>query len=129
MKQAAILLAAGTAAIAAGMAVAGTTTMGSSRDGPVTCEIRAETVRGTTNLTGVVATEAPISGTYKFSIKGRGGSGRTNINQGGAFAAVPGEDFELGKVMLGNPGATYDASLELRVAGKSYGCDARVGSI
>jgi hypothetical protein len=130
MKQTAKLLAAGIAAVAAGMAVAGaTTTAATSGDGPIRCEIRTEKARGLTHLVGVVATDAPISGTYRFHIEGGGRSGNTNISQGGAFAAEPGSDFELGKVMLGNPGGVYDASLDLRVMGKNYSCEARIGSI
>ena len=130
MKRAAKILAAGMAVTVAGMALAATAdTAGSSRDGPVRCEIRSAKARGATDLVGVVRTDMPISGTYQFNVKGGGRSGSSNISQGGAFAAEPGYDFELGHVMLGSPGAVYDAELEVKVAGKTYSCDARIGSI
>ncbi|WP_421852194.1 curli-like amyloid fiber formation chaperone CsgH [Oricola sp.] len=130
MKHTTRLLLAGVAAAIAGVAVAGAaTTMVTGQDGPVRCEIEADTVRGATRLTGIVHTDTSISGTYRFKVEGGGRAGRSNISQGGAFAAEPGDAFRLGQVMVGNNGGVHDATLELNVMGTTYSCDAHIGAI
>ena len=116
-----ILLGLGVAGLAMGAGAA------SSSDGPLRCEIKTGSMNGAITLQGVIHADVPVSGSYRFKVASAGGAGNTNMSQGGAFAAGPGETAMLGKVMLGNAGAIYDATLEIESDGMAVECEERVG--
>lgn len=98
-----------------------------STDEPISCEIQADSANGMIVLQGIVHADTAINGLYRLKVQSAGGSGNSNISQGGAFAAGPGQPAVLGKVMLGSHGAIYDASLEISANGVTIACDERVG--
>ncbi len=84
---------------------------------PLRCEISAGMSGGMFALQGVVHSDGFVTGSYRLTVAGTGGGGRTNISQGGAFEAVPGQPTMLGNVMLGANGQAYDVRLEVEAAG------------
>jgi hypothetical protein len=104
----------------AGLAIGANVT--ASQADSLSCEIQADATNGMMVLQGVVHADAAISGSYRFKVTGAA----TNISQGGAFAAAPGQTATLGKVMLGGH-AIYDASLQVTANGVTTVCDDRVG--
>jgi hypothetical protein len=116
-----ILLGLGVAGLAMGAGAA------SSSDGPLRCEIKTGSMNGAIMLQGVIHADVPVSGSYRFKVASAGGAGNTNMSQGGYFTAGPGEAAMLGRVMLGNAGAIYDATLEIESDGLSVECEERVG--
>jgi hypothetical protein len=116
-----LLLGLGVAGLAMGAGAA------SSSDEPLRCEIRANSMNGMIELQGVVHADVPVSGSYRFKVASAGGAGNTNMSQGGYFTAGPGEAAMLGRVMLGNAGAIYDATLEIESDGMTVECEERVG--
>jgi hypothetical protein len=116
-----LLLGLGAAGLAMGAGAA------SSSDEPLSCEIQADSMNGMIVLQGVIHADVPITGSYRFNVASAGGAGNTNMSQGGAFTAAPGEAVMLGKVMLGNAGAIYDATLEIESDGMAVECEERVG--
>jgi hypothetical protein len=110
---------------AAGLAMGAGTA--NSSDEPLRCEIQADSSNGMITLQGVIHSDVPLSGSYRFKVASAGGAGNTNMSQGGGFTAAPGETVMLGKVMLGNAGAIYDATLEVESDGMAVECEERVG--
>lgn len=106
---------------AAGLAVAAGPS--ASVADPVHCEIQADSSNGMIVLSGAVAADSLISGTYRLTVTGPA----ANISQGGAFTAAPGRTASLGNVMLNINGSGYDAHLELRADGMTVTCADRVG--
>ncbi len=104
----------------------GASQAGSSGEGPLRCEIQTTSANGMVALEGVVHADVAVSGSYSFRISSSGGSGRSNIQQGGGFTAGPGGPVTLGRVMLGANGA-YDASLTVTSNGSTVACSERVG--
>jgi hypothetical protein len=94
---------------------------------PIRCEIEATSANGTIALQGVVHAEAAVTGSYQFRVVSAGGSGSSNIQQGGNFAAGPNGPAMLGQVRLSSPGAVYDATLEITSNGVTVKCAERVG--
>lgn len=121
IPAATLLIAAGAAATTVGAGQAG------SSGGPVRCEIQATTSGGMVTLQGVVRADKAVSGSYAFRVESAGGSGSSDISQGGDFSAKAGSPTTLGQVMLGSHGSVYDARLEVTAGGKTYRCDERVG--
>ena len=95
----------------------------------VRCEIEVTAAGGAIGLGAIVQATQPVTGSYRFNVTGSGGGGSTNISQGGGFNAGPGDDARLGKLMLGNHGASYDVRLDVNVGGHDYQCSQRVGGI
>lgn len=122
-RMAPLLLGLGAAGIAMGASHAGST----NTDEPVACEIQATQADGMIALEGIVRADEAIRGSYRFRVSSAGGSGSSNISQGGRFTAGPDGMTKLGKVMLGNTGAAYDASLEVTSNGVTIECAKRVG--
>lgn len=91
---------------------------------PVRCEIEASSNRGMTTLQGVVYSSRKISGTYRLSLKGKGRSGGTNIQQGGEFSIDRDGHSALGMISLGGRASDYNVRLKLRVNGKTIVCGA-----
>lgn len=120
-----LLLGLGALGIAAGASQAGST--GNSASQPVQCEIQATATGGMIALQGIVHSDVATSGAYTFKVASAGGSGNTNIQQGGGFQAGPDAPAMLGKVMLGNTGNVYDAKLKITSNGKTFECAERVG--
>ncbi|KQT82762.1 curli-like amyloid fiber formation chaperone CsgH [Aurantimonas sp. Leaf443] len=99
---------------------------GKAAEGPAACEIRVSRQAGTIGLTALATAENTISGSYSLSVSGTG----TNIQQSGPFHAVPGRPATLGTVTLGSNGGTYQANLDLTIAGDTLSCSRRIrGSI
>ena len=121
IPAATLLLGAGAAATSVGAGQAG------SSGGPVHCEIQATTSGGMVTLQGVVRADKAVSGSYTFRVESAGGSGNSDISQGGDFSARAGDPATLGQVMLGGNGSIYDARLEVTAGGRTYRCDERVG--
>ena len=97
-----------------------------STDGPVRCEIQANTQNGMVAMQGVVHADVAVSGSYRFRVASAGGGGNSKISQGGAFSAGPDDAVTLGNVMLGG-GGSYDASLEVTSNGETIKCAEWVG--
>ena len=116
-----LLLGLGVAGLAMGAGAA------SSSDGPLRCEIKTGSMNGAIMLQGVIHADVPVSGSYRFKVASAGSAGNTNMSQGGYFTAAPGEAAMLGKIMLGNAGAIYDATLEIESDGMTVECEERVG--
>ena len=91
---------------------------------PVRCEIEASSSRGMTMLQGVVYSNRKTSGTYRFSLTGKGRRGGTNIQQGGEFFVDRGGHSALGVISLGGRASDYNVRLKLRVNGKTITCGA-----
>ena len=121
------LFAFGTAATAAGLVGGAAIGATSDTSGPVQCEIKEISSGRMITLQGVVHTQTTTDGSYTFRVTSAGGSGNTNIRQGGAFQAGPGSPALLGQVMLGKSGAVYNAELQVKAAGKTIKCAERVG--
>lgn len=109
------------------MAFAAGSGQASSNSGPLWCEILADSASGAIALQGTVHTDVAISGSYRFRVASAAGGGSANIQQGGNFIAMPGGPVTVGRVMLGNAGAIYDASLEITANGTAIKCSERVG--
>lgn len=107
-------LLAGTAVWAAGNGVAGA-------QGP-RCEIVESANGSMTVLQGRIEGEPGANGSYRLTVKSSGGSGSTNVSQGGDFTLEDDGTATLGKVTLGNSGATYDALLKVTLDGQSFDC-------
>lgn len=112
------------AALGAGASFADTET----HEEPVRCEIRASMQGNMISLESLMHAEEAISGTYRFKIKSIGGAGKTNISQGSSFVADSHSPAVLGSMMLSGSGV-YDAELEVKAAGKTFKCDARIGGL
>ena len=96
--------------------------------GPAHCDIEVTEKGGMYALEGILYANVDVSGTYRFSVVSVGGSGNTNIRQGGAFTAASGDEATLGRVMLGGSGAAYEATLEITTFGETVACTERVGA-
>lgn len=94
---------------------------------PLSCSIEAASVGGAIALESTVRTDVALSGSYRFRVESAGYSGSTNFQQGGGFSAMPGSPVTLGRIMLGNAGAIYDATLEIAADGTTVTCTKRVG--
>ena len=107
----------------AGVAVA---TAGPSAEA-ARCEIVAEKHGAGVSIIGLYHAAKALDGEYTFRVRGAGRSGSTDIAQGGPFSADARRPAEIGQVMLGGAGATYDATLVVRAAGRTWRCDERIG--
>jgi hypothetical protein len=94
---------------------------------PLHCEIVASPAKGMLALEGVLHSDTPISGSYRFRVVSQGGGGSSNIQQGGEFFAGPDAPVSLGTVMIGNRGGSYKATLEVVADGKTIACTERTG--
>ena len=99
-----------------------------SQDAPLRCEIEVTQTGGMISLVGLVEADHAIAGSYSFAVESSGGSGSSNIRQGGGFSVAPGETVTLGRVMLGANGV-YDASLELATDSGAIECEERAGRL
>ena len=117
------VFAAATLLIGAGAAIA---TAGPSPD-PNRCEIVSERHGAAVTLIGLYFAAKALDGEYTFRVRGAGRSGSTDISQGGEFSVDPQQPAEIGHVMLGGNGVTYDATLVVKAAGKTFRCSERVG--
>jgi hypothetical protein len=116
------VFAAATLLIGAGAAVA---TAGPSPD-PNRCEIVAEKHGAGVSIIGLYYAAKALEGEYTFRVRGVGRSGSTDISQGGEFSVSPSHPAEIGHVMLGGIGASYDAILVAKAAGKTWRCSERI---
>jgi hypothetical protein len=111
----------GLTAIAAG---AGST---ASTNAPFSCAIVTTSVSGTVALESTVQSDVALDGSYRFRVQSAGRSGSTNFQQGGGFSAMPGSLVALGRIMLGDASAIYDATLEVAADGTTATCTKRIG--
>lgn len=95
-------------------------------DEPVRCGFQVVSAGGATAIEAIVAADLAVTGSYQLRVTGSGGGGRTNISQGGPFAAGPDAEVTLGRVMLGNRGASYDAVLSISANGRTVECAGRI---
>jgi hypothetical protein len=98
-----------------------------STNGPLTCGIEATTTGGAIALESRVQTEGALSGSYPFRVASAAHSGSTNFQQGGGMSAMPGGPVTLGRNMLGDASAIYDATLEIAADGTTVTCTRQVG--
>lgn len=120
------------AAAGVALAISATALMagsGSAHSDTARCEVLVTSEGGSTTLEGVVYAEKPMSGSYTFRVESSGGSGSSNINQGGNFSASPGNPASLGRVMLGGSGSVFDATLEVETPDGRLECTKRAGAI
>ena len=90
----------------AGLAAACTTaSVAQETAAPFACQISVDDTGRATAFRGLVQATESLSGSYSFSLAGRG----TNIRQGGAFTARAGETVTLGQSMLSGDPADFDA--------------------
>jgi hypothetical protein len=118
------VFAAATLLIGAAAAVA----MAGPSPDPNRCEISAEKHGAGVSIIGLYFAAKALDGEYTFRVRGSGRSGSTDISQGGDFSVDPRQPAEVGRVVMGGAGATYDATLVLRVAGKTWRCERRIGA-
>jgi hypothetical protein len=97
-----------------------------SRSSPAHCEIRDKAQGDSIALEALVHADRSIKGSYSFSVTGGGGSGSSDIQQGGDFEAQPGRPASLGQVVVGARGAAYDARLTVTFEGTSISCARQV---
>jgi hypothetical protein len=119
------------AALSLGLAIAGA--MGANQataasTGDTRCQIQASANNSMTTIEGVINSPTALSGSYQFEVVASGPGGSSNINQGGAFQAPAGSPVTIGKVMLGNPGATYDVKLVISSNDGAFNCADRIAS-
>jgi len=119
------VFAAATLLIGVGAAVA---TAGPSPD-PNRCEIVAEKHGAAVTLIGLYHAAKALDGEYTFRVRGAGRSGSTDISQGGEFSVDPRHPAEIGQVMLGGAGISYDATLVVKAAGKTWRCNERIAGM
>jgi len=110
-------------ALALGAAAFGVTAGANAAAGSDLCSIETHARGGMVEIAGIVESDTPISGSYRFEVVSSGPGGKSNINQGGSFNAGPGGPVTLGRVTLGNPGATYDVRLAVSANGNDYVCE------
>ncbi|MFC6486373.1 curli-like amyloid fiber formation chaperone CsgH [Nitratireductor sp. GCM10026969] len=118
------------AAVGLALALSATALMagaGIAHSGPARCEVQTTTMSGMTTLEGVVHSDRSISGSYIFRVKSVGGSGSSNISQGGDFSATPGKPAKVGQVTLGGSGSIFEASLEVETPAGRLTCSKRTG--
>lgn len=72
-------------------------------------------------LLAVVRADAPVSGSYTFSVASNSGGNSSNINQGGPFMAEAKKVTTVGTVML-NANAAYKATLTVMAEGTTVAC-------
>jgi CsgH protein len=96
---------------------------------PFRCEIAATETGPMIALETRVFANQDIAGRYSLTVKSAGTAGSTNIRQGGAFTAGPGEMVALGKVMIGNNVAGYIATLEITTPDHVFDCREQVGGV
>jgi len=96
--------------------------------GDTRCQIQATAQNAMTSIEGVINSPTALSGSYQFEVIASGPGGSSNINQGGAFQAPAGSPVTIGKVMLGNPGATYDVKLIINSSDGAFNCADRIAS-
>jgi hypothetical protein len=108
-------------------AVVGGSSQATSTNGPLTCAIETAPSGGAIALEGRVEAQVALSGSYRFRVASAAPGGSTNFRQGGGFSAMPDRPLTLGRIMLGNAGAVYDATLEITAAGTTVTCTERVG--
>ena len=111
----------GLTAIAAGAGSAAST------NAPFNCAIEATSVGGTLALESTVQSDIALNGSYRFRVQSAARSGSTNLQQGGGFSAMPGSPVALGRIMLGDASAIYDATLEVAAGGTAVTCTKRIG--
>jgi hypothetical protein len=108
-------------------AIAASAGPATSTDAPLSCAIEATAAGGAIALESKVETDVALSGSYRFRVESAGYAGSTKFQQGGGFAAGPGNAVTLGRIMLGDASALYDATLEIAAAGTAVTCTKRVG--
>ncbi len=96
---------------------------------PVRCEIQAIPDNGGIILEGLVHTESQIKGSYRFQVVTTSRAGNSNVSQGGYFSAGPDDPMTLGKVMVGNRGATYEINLEVTAGGETFECARHIDGV
>ncbi|MBJ7577115.1 hypothetical protein JHC09_04365 [Devosia sp. MC532] len=87
----------------------------------ISCGIHASTERGMKSLEAVVYSLETISGEYRLSMKGSGGSGSTNINQGGGFTAPKAQTITMSKVTV-SADAKLNIDFTITAKGVTYDC-------
>ncbi len=108
-----------------GLAVAGFAASGhaGSTDGAVQCGIEATTANGIISLQAVVLAKTPVAGAYSFAVASQGPGGKSNISQGGRFAAGANEPVALGRASF-NSNAQYQVIFEVTANGVELDCAA-----
>ncbi len=89
---------------------------------PIRCEIETSSNRGMTTMQGVIYSDQKVRGTYRFSLKSKGRSGGTNIQQGGEFSVGRDGHAGLGMINIGGRVSDYKVRLKVRVKGKTITC-------
>lgn len=118
------------AAAAFALAVAGiaAASHAGAAGGPVQCGIETRTVNGMTSIEGVVQAAAAVDGAYRFGVVSKGPGGRSNISQGGRFAAGANEAVTLGRATL-NSNAHIEVVFEVTANGVDLDCSERTASL
>lgn len=111
--------------IAAMAAAAFSTSAESGQDTPHGsrhCRIVSTENGGMLQLAATFTAPVGMSGEYRFSVTGSGSSGSSQISQGNAFRASPGETLTLGSVSLSR-GKVYDVKLRVQSdTGENWRC-------
>lgn len=94
----------------------------------VQCGIETKTTNGMTSIEGVLHAAAPVDGAYTFTIVSKGPGGRSNISQGGRFAAGANESVTLGRATL-NSNASIDVVFEVEANGVDIDCSKQTASL
>jgi hypothetical protein len=117
-------------AAALGLVLAGLAAAGSqagTTPGPLQCGVDAKSVNGMTSIQGQLLSSVPVEGAYTFGVVSKGPGGRSNVSQGGHFAAGADEPVVLGMVTL-NGNAHYQVAFEVTVDGVKLDCAGSIAS-
>lgn len=91
------------------------------------CNITGSINGGMIALTGKAAAAPDVSGTYRLTVQGSGGSGNTSISQGGRFTTSADGTATLGKMTLGDTGTVYEADLKIAIGSETCSCSGTFG--
>lgn len=112
------------AAAAAGLGLAALGGTAPAHAADPTCEIRVTRSGGTVSVEPTLVSQTAASGAYRLRLQGSGPSGRTNVSQGGPFAAEPGAT-RLARTAL-SAGAHADAELVVEIGARTIRCGAEI---
>ncbi|MDM9646723.1 curli-like amyloid fiber formation chaperone CsgH [Rhizobium sp. S163] len=98
----------------------------SQHDGVQLCEIKATPGVSEVRLDALIHADHNLGGNYTFHVVKLGQSGSSSVNQSGDFDATAGRTTTLSSVSLDAKGGSYEATLDVVIAGKRFSCAKKV---
>lgn len=91
------------------------------------CWIKVEESADRLSLQGVVAADRPVKGMYQMSLKKKGPSGSSNINQGGDVNLLSSGELLLNRVDLSaEKDTSYSVILSVKIDNDTYVCPVEI---